>query len=58
MQLGYIKKRSLENEYDDASWQDKFIAFKPCLTPIGKKKTPEGTSEESPFKGSGKKYVN
>jgi hypothetical protein len=58
MQLGYIKKRSLENEYDDASWQDKFIAFKPCLTPIGKKKLRRELSEEGPFKGSGKKYVN
>jgi hypothetical protein len=46
MQLGYIKKRSLENEYDDASWQDKFIAFKPCVTSIGKKETLKGYKDE------------
>jgi hypothetical protein len=26
------KKTFFKNEYDEASWQDKFIAFKPCET--------------------------
>jgi hypothetical protein len=49
MQLGYIKKRSLKNEYDEASWQDKFIAFKPCETSIGKKKTEDGYKRGKSF---------